>query len=49
VMSRARPEQIIQRAVFDHLRARAARGVFAFRHEHRPALGPADDTVEDFE
>jgi hypothetical protein len=29
-MSRARPEQIIQRAVFDHLRARAARGVFAF-------------------
>jgi hypothetical protein len=25
-----RPEQIIQRAVFDHLRARAARGVFAF-------------------
>ena len=30
MMSRARPEQIIQRAVFDHLRARAARGVFAF-------------------
>src|SRR5580692_2272521 len=29
-MSRARPEQIIQRAVFDHLRARAAPGVFAF-------------------
>jgi hypothetical protein len=27
---RARPEQIIQRAVFDHLRTRAARGVFAF-------------------
>jgi hypothetical protein len=25
-----RPEQLIQRAVFDHLRARAARGVFAF-------------------
>jgi hypothetical protein len=25
-----RPEQIIQRAVFDRLRARAARGVFAF-------------------
>jgi hypothetical protein len=25
-----RPEQIIQRAVFDHLRTRAARGVFAF-------------------
>jgi hypothetical protein len=29
-MSRARPEQIIQRAVFDHLRLRAAPGVFAF-------------------
>jgi hypothetical protein len=25
-----RPEQTIQRAVFDHLRTRAARGVFAF-------------------
>jgi hypothetical protein len=25
-----RPEQLIQRAVFDHLRARSARGVFAF-------------------
>jgi hypothetical protein len=25
-----RPEQTIHRAVFDHLRARAARGVFAF-------------------
>ena len=30
MMSRARPEQIIQRAVFDHLRLRAAPGVFAF-------------------
>jgi hypothetical protein len=27
---RARPEQIVQRAVFDHLRARAVPGVFAF-------------------
>jgi hypothetical protein len=27
---RARPEQVIQRAVFEHLRARAAPGVFAF-------------------
>jgi hypothetical protein len=26
----ARPEQVIQRAVFDHLRTRAAPGVFAF-------------------
>jgi hypothetical protein len=27
---RKHPEQIIQRAVFDHLRTRASRGVFAF-------------------
>lgn len=29
-MRRARPEQTIQRAIFQHLRARAAPGVFAF-------------------
>jgi len=29
-MARARPEQMIQRAVFEHLRTRAAPGVFAF-------------------
>jgi hypothetical protein len=28
--SRSHPEQLIQRAVFDHLRLRAAPGVFAF-------------------
>lgn len=27
---RSRPEQIIQRAVFDHIRSRASAGVFAF-------------------
>jgi hypothetical protein len=27
---RPRPEQLVQRAVFDHLRLRAAPGVFAF-------------------
>jgi len=39
---RARPEQIIQRAVFDHLRMRAAPGVFAFH----PANGGYRKPIE---
>jgi hypothetical protein len=41
-MRRARPEQIIQRAVFDHLRMRAAPGVFAFH----PANGGYRKPIE---
>jgi hypothetical protein len=42
VTRRARPEQIIQRAVFDHLRTRGAPGVFAFH----PANGGYRKPVE---
>src|SRR5215471_11296276 len=42
VMKRTRPEQAIQRAVFEHLRARGAPGVFAFH----PANGGYRKPVE---
>ena len=41
-MKRTRPEQAIQRAVFEHLRARGAPGVFAFH----PANGGYRKPVE---
>ncbi len=41
-MRRTRPEQLIQRTVFDHLRARAAPGVFAFH----PANGGYGKPIE---
>jgi hypothetical protein len=40
--SRLRPEQVIQRAVFEHLRMRAAPGVFAFH----PANGGYRKPIE---
>jgi hypothetical protein len=42
---RARPEQIIQRAVFNHLRTRAAPGVFAFHVPNGGARRPIEATI----